>query len=202
MHARLRLFALIALVLSAAGCGDVIRDGRSPVILVINSLQGALGNGQPLAANVRSDVVTLVRAPAPCTPLSPCPTIFNDVGQASLSLVVKNSTIAATPINQVTINRYTVRYRRNDGRNVEGVDVPHAFDGAVTITVFPGASSTIGFELTRNVAKMESPLVELQVNPNIITMIADVTFYGSDLAGNAVNATGSILIDFGNFGDF
>jgi hypothetical protein len=29
-----------------------------------------------------------------------------------------------------------------------------------------------------------------------------VTFYGHDQAGNEVSATGSIQVDFGNFGDF
>jgi hypothetical protein len=38
-------------------------------------------------------------------------------------------------------------------------------------------------------------------SPAIITMIADVTFYGQDRVGNDVSATGSIQIDFGNFGD-
>jgi hypothetical protein len=35
----------------------------------------------------------------------------------------------------------------------------------------------------------------------MISTIADVTFYGRDQAGNDVSATGSIGIDFGNFGD-
>ena len=39
MHARLRLFALIALVLSAAGCGDVIRFLRAnPELLAVNDM--------------------------------------------------------------------------------------------------------------------------------------------------------------------
>ncbi len=32
--------------------------------------------------------------------------------------------------------------------------------------------------------------------------ICDVTFYGQDQVGNEINVTGSILIEFGNFGDF
>ena len=37
--------------------------------------------------------------------------------------------------------------------------------------------------------------------PTIITTIAEVTFYGQDLVGNDIQATGSIQVDFGNFAD-
>jgi hypothetical protein len=53
----------------------------------------------------------------------------------------------------------------------------------------------------RHVAKEESPLVQLVANPNIINTIAEVTFYGRDQVGNDISATGSISIEFGNFGD-
>jgi hypothetical protein len=53
----------------------------------------------------------------------------------------------------------------------------------------------------RNAAKAESPLVQLKTNGVILTTIADVTFYGRDRVGNDISATGSIQVDFGNFGD-
>ena len=54
----------------------------------------------------------------------------------------------------------------------------------------------------RNVAKQESPLVQLRGSPNIIAAIARVTFYGVDRTGNAIQATGQLSVEFGNFGDF
>jgi hypothetical protein len=54
----------------------------------------------------------------------------------------------------------------------------------------------------RHVAKKEAPLVQLVDNGQIITTIAEVTFYGQDLVGNDISVTGTIQIDFGNFGDF
>ena len=103
----------------------------------------------------------------------------------------------------MTITRYHVSYRRADGRNVQGVDVPFAFDGATTVTVQGGGTASVGFELVRNIAKEESPLVQLgqPFNGTIITTFADVTFYGADQVGNDINVTGSIQVDFGNFGD-
>ena len=147
-------------------------------------------------------MITLVPSPPPCTAASPCPTIFGDNGTASLQLVSKDVTIQPTTNNQVTITSYHVAYRRTDGHNVQGLDVPYAFDGAATVTVPATGNASIGFVLVRITAKEESPLVQLVSNfGTFITAIADVTFYGTDQVGNAISVTGSIQIDFGNFGD-
>ena len=109
--------------------------------------------------------------------------------------------VAPTTNNEVTITRYHVSYLRADGRNTPGVDVPYAFDGAVTATVPVGNTVILTFELVRHTAKEESPLRQLISSPTIISTIAEVTFYGTDRTGNAISVTGSISIDFGDFGD-
>jgi hypothetical protein len=81
------------------------------------------------------------------------------------------------------------------------VDVPYAIDGAMTVTVPVDGSATAGFQLVRNSAKREAPLAALDNGQTLITVIADVTFWGRDQAGNEVSVTGSIEITFGNFGD-
>jgi hypothetical protein len=197
-----RLTVLAALVAASVSCGDVVRNGKGPVLLVINSLQAAQGSKPgTFAVPLNSDVITNVIAPAPCTAATPCPTIFNDVGQALLSVVMKDSTVAPTSNNQVTITRYHVEFVRSDGRNVEGVDVPFAFDGSATLTIAAGGTGTLVFELVRFTAKQESPLVELIQNPIEISTLANITFYGTDLVGNAIQVTGSISVNFANFGD-
>jgi hypothetical protein len=126
------------------------------------------------------------------------------MGTATFRLALKdigNGSIAPTTNNEVTITRYRVTYRRADGRNTPGVDVPYAFDGAATGTVRTGATLGLAFELVRHIAKEESPLVQLGSNSAIITTIADITFYGRDQVGNDISATGYIQVDFGNFGD-
>ena len=45
------------------------------------------------------------------------------------------------------------------------------------------------------------PLFQLRADLHIISTITSVTFYGTDRVGNDVAATGSITIDFANFGD-
>jgi hypothetical protein len=171
---------------------------------VIDSLQGAPGGGHganTFVGTLFSDVIVLATSPAPCTPDSPCPTVFSDAGQVVLSLAMKDATIAPTSNNAITITRYTVNYRRNDGRNTPGVDVPYPFDGAVTGTISGTGSTTLSFELVRHQAKETGPLVQLISTGNIITTIADVTFYGKDQVGNDVSVSGSMVIEFGNFGD-
>lgn len=182
------LLVLLGVAAAAtSACGDVVRDGRSPMFLVIDLLQG------PTGTVAQSDVRTQGRIDA-------------DLGRVTLRVEPKN--VAPTPSalepstnNEVTISRYRVSYRRSDGRRTQGVDVPYTFDGAVTGTVRPGLPLELGFVLVRNVAKAEAPLAQLAANAVVLTTIADVTFYGRDRVGNDINVTGSIQVDFGNFAD-
>ena len=199
---------IAAITASSVSCGSVVRDGKSPVYLVIEELLGSRGAPSPGTAsgNLVSDVITNVTSPPPCSPDTPCPTIFNDTGLVSLRLSPKNINPggALTPPslnNEVTITHYRVSYRRSDGRNTPGIDVPHGFGGGLTGTVPSSGTLEIGFDLVRHIAKMESPLIELQVNQRIIQATAEVTFFGRDQVGNELNVTGYILVSFGNFGD-
>jgi hypothetical protein len=102
-------------------------------------------------------------------------------------------------LNAVTITRYRVEYRRSDGRNAQGTDIPYAFDSGLTVTIDGSKSAT--FQIVRHTAKAEAPLKALAINGEIISTIAYVTFYGHDQAGNDVSASASMGIDFGNFAD-
>jgi hypothetical protein len=123
------------------------------------------------------------------------------MAEATLGVVMKDVTVSPTTNNQVTVSRYHVSYRRSDGQNTPGVDVPFGFDGAVTTTIPANSTGTLTFQIVRQDAKLEQPLVELRQNSTVISAIADVTFYGADQVGNDVSVTGSVLINFGNFSD-
>jgi hypothetical protein len=188
------LIVTAALAGACASCGDVVREGKSPMFLVIDRLQASQGGGASTFGNpLQSDVVTGT-------------TVFNDLGQVVLRVVPKNIGTAASPAapssnNEVTITRFHVQYTRADGHNTQGVDVPFAFDGAVTGTIIPASGTTLVFELVRHSAKLEAPLAGLTSNIIVLTTIADVTFYGRDRVGNEISVTGSIQVDFANFGD-
>ena len=194
------------LTVLSAGCGDLARQGRSPVQIVINSLQAAPG-AEPteMATLLLSDVITSVTRTVSGQAVE-VPTVFNDVGEVTMSLILKDPGqpgIAAAPstLNQVTISRYRVVYRRTDGRNTPGVDVPFPFDSAVTFTVPADGSVTSGFEIVRVTAKNEAPLTALRRGVEMISTIAEVTFFGRDMAGNDISVSGTIGINFGDFAD-
>jgi hypothetical protein len=195
----------LAVVAGAVACSDLVRQGRSSSYLVIDLLQARRGAAQPGSpgGTLQSDVLTLVTSPAPCTTTAPCPTVFNDTGVVTLRLSPKNvdGSFAPSPNNDVTVTRYRVSFRRSDGRDTPGIDLPYGFDGAITGTVQIGSPLQLSFELVRHTSKQESPLVQLINSPTIISTIADVTFFGRDQVGNEISVAGSISIDFGNFGD-
>jgi hypothetical protein len=199
--------SIVLLALASAGCGEFIRQSRSPSQVVIMSLLAASGaDPDELGGTLHSDVITNVTAPDPCSDTSPCPTIFSDLAEVTMALILKDPGQPGLPsepsaINQVTFTRYRVTFRRSDGRNAAGVDVPFPFDGASTFTVPTQGTVSGEFEIVRHAAKLEAPLRALRTSGLVISTIAEVVFYGRDQAGNDVQASGSITIDFSNFGD-
>jgi hypothetical protein len=207
LNPRVMLAGATVCALAVSGCGDVARSGRGPAQVVIDALLAAPGaTPDEFVGNLASDVQTMRTQPAPCTTNNPCATIFNDLGQVQMSLLLKDPgqpgfPSAASGLNSVTFTRYRVEFQRTDGRNVQGVDVPYAFDQAATFTVPASGTATASFELVRNSAKLEAPLRELVSEARFVSTMARVTFYGRDQAGNDVVASGVISVTFGNFAD-
>jgi hypothetical protein len=195
--------AVLVCAIVVSGCGDYAREGSGPAVASVALLEGASG-AEPtrFGTTLSSDVLTLVEKDENGVKVK-VPTIFSDSGRVTMTLTMKNPTgPAPTAMTDVTFNRYRVVYRRADGRNVPGVDVPHPIDSAATFTVRAGTNTTAGFEIVRHTAKQEPPLRTLLTNSStLISTIADVTFYGQDRVGNDVSATGSMGITFGDFGD-
>lgn len=195
----LRLAVLIgagaAGLLATAGCGEAVRQGTGSAFLVMDSLLGAQGgsDSQTFGNVLQSDVSTNGG-------------VFEDPGRVTLRLAAKDVTTPLSSNNTVTINRYRVVFRRSDGRNQPGSDVPHAFDGAVTFSV--GAEPvSAGFTLVRAQAKLEPPLITLVNAPNffgggvVISTLADVTFYGRDQTGHDVSVSGTLSVNFADWAD-
>ncbi len=194
--AGLRLAAAVVLGLASTSCGTVARQGTASSFLIIKALEAAGGNATgAFGGTLNSDVITIVNN---------TPTIFSDLGRAQFGLGLKDPGTPSSPTtpaqaNWITLHSYHVRFFRTDGRNAEGVDVPYAFDNAVTATVT--GDTTVTFTLVRQQAKSEAPLRALQVNGVVVSMIAEITFYGDDQTGRPVSAMGTIGITFANFGD-
>jgi len=178
-----RALAPVATALLLSGCGDYATNGSGSGYLVLTTLTD--GDG---ATSLQSDVISDEGG------------IVQDSGQASVTLQMKDVGGAGpSPVNAITITQYRVEYIRSDGRNVQGVDVPFAFDGGVTVTV--SGSATVPFTLVRAQAKHEAPLRALAGHGGAqhISTIARVTFYGHDQAGRGVSVTGNIGVDFADW---
>jgi hypothetical protein len=201
------LLAVLILSLAGGSCGKVVREGRSSSYLIVDMLTAASG-AQPanFGNTLESDVVTNVKTTVNNTSVL-VPTVYEDPGEVRLRMALKNvggATSPATPTsnNEITVTSYRVVYRRADGRNTAGVDVPYPFDGAVTGTISSNATG-LDFVLVRGQAKLEAPLMAMRGMGGSVIMstIAEVTFYGHDQVGNQVSVTGMISVNFADWGD-
>jgi hypothetical protein len=177
-----------------ASCHSGLTQGRTPVYVVIDSLQaasitkaGAVGTFSDV---LRSDVLTHG-------------SVFEDPGKVAMHIDARDISVAPTSNNNVTFTHYHVEFNRTDGHNTQGVDVPYAFDGAVTFTVTAGSGGGSTFTLVRVQAKLEPPLITLENSGGeiVISTIAKVTFYGKDNTGTDVAVTGYISVNFADWGD-
>ena len=199
-----------ALSLPMAGCG-VAEQGQSASLVRISLLEGASGaKPDQFGGTLLSDVTTLVIRPADQG--GNYFTFYNDIGRVTMALALKDPGspgVTSTPsaLNAVTFTHYRVAYRRTDGRNVQGVDVPYAFESGLTFSAPPDGTVQVAFDVVRHTAKQEAPLRALAAaglvggDFQFIHTIADVTFYGKDQAGKNVAVTGSMGVTFGNFAD-
>jgi hypothetical protein len=198
------VLGLLLCAVVCASCGsDVVRQGSGSSYLIVDGMTAASGAKSDVFGQVlQSDVITNVKMTVGSGQVN-VPTVFEDLGQVAIRLGMKDVMVAPTLNNLITVNRYHVRYVRADGRNAQGVDVPYEFDGAVTGTVYDGAPTSLTFVLVRAQAKKEAPLAALVGGGGalVISTIAEVTFYGRDQAGNSVSITGSISINFADWGD-
>lgn len=176
--------ALVAM----SGCSETVRSGQASSYLILTTLQGGSGTAGTLGSTLESDVVADTGS------------IFSDRGQAAFQLAMKDQAgPGPTTVNSITITQYHVEYVRSDGRNVQGVDVPFAFDGGVNLTVQDAGS--VAFTLVRIQAKVEAPLKALANHgaQQAISTIARVTFYGHDQTGREVSVTGNIEVNFADW---
>jgi hypothetical protein len=198
------LALLTSLSLMTAGCG-VYEQGPGSSAVRIVLLEGASGaKPDQFGGTLLSDVTTLVIRPD--TQGGNYFTIYNDIGRVTMALALKDPgapgvTNVPSALNAVTFTHYRVDYKRTDGRNVQGVDLPYAFESGLTFSVPPDGTVQVGFDIVKHTAKQEAPLRALVSSSEIINTIADVTFYGKDMGGKSVVVKGAMGISFGNFGD-
>ncbi len=183
---------VLAAVATFAGCSaGYTTDNNSTVLLILAAING----GTPLQSDVIKDGTT----------------ILSDSVKVSVAVRFKNRNITVAPSipSAVIVDRYEVRYRRSDGRGVEGQDVPYTISGNIAFAFDVKTSGTddVLIEVVRGQAKLEPPLRNLQGAVKnalggafILTVFADITLHGHTISGQAVSGTGTLQIDFADYG--
>lgn len=190
-----KLLAVISLAFALAACNPIENETTSASMLVVTNLLGEDMEGN-MANYLESDVLYEDEEEG-------ITTIYADPATASLTvrLLDPNSITGPSNLNSVTIERYQVSYSRTDGRSTEGVDVPYAHEGVLSATIAVDQTRDVSFTIVRAAAKAEPPLVDLHLGRDlgVLTCLAKVVFYGKDITGRAVKATGYLTIHFANY---
>lgn len=202
---RRTILTLAILALAASGCSEFTRQSRAPAQLVIVRIETPatefvqLEGGTGVPGKIE-EISGFLPGPLTCDVNPPNP----DRGRVVLRQILRDpgapgAPSVPTPLNDITVTEFEVRYRLPNGRTTPGVDVPHPVRGGLTITILGTGTATGEFELVRRVAKQEPPLGALRNSSVVLSMIADVTFFGRDQAGNRVSATGSVQVTCADF---
>ncbi len=172
----------MAMMLSGCGQPDYVTDSAASVLLLVVDVN----EGAVLDSDVRLGLDSNLICP--------------DTIDMTLTVRNKNPQLVAGSQGDVLIQQYEIRYRRSDGRDAEGIDVPHTVAGGIASSVLVDAQTTIPIEVVRRQAKLEPPLSGI-TGFDIVTMIAEITITGRTVSGDSVSATGNLQIDFANYGD-
>jgi hypothetical protein len=189
----LLILAVLPAILMLSGCNPLEDDSKSSSFIIVESVAGTDASGKA-ASFLQSDVVLTNSI------------VVADVATATLraSLLDPAPILKPSQFNDIMLDRYIVSYSRVDGKNRQGVDVPYSFEGALTQLLKIGTSTSISFVVVREVAKLESPLIDLALQnrvEGVIEATAKIEFYGHDLVENKVKATGYLTIFFANYAD-
>lgn len=190
---KLKIIGLIIMALAMVSCNAGENLSTSGSMLQFISLTGNDLAGEPGSTTVFSDVETNG-------------SIINDNGVALLKALPLDPLLEnPTPYMEVLVDQIDIEFKRTDGRNVEGVDVPYRFTQPISVLVPFSTEVAIPFVLIRHVAKLEAPLLALRewVNQGkILQLVAVVTIHGKDKGGHRVApVTGYLSVWCSNFAD-
>jgi hypothetical protein len=189
----LKILAILPCVLLMFSCQ--IRDEHSSnSILLIAEVIGHTDTGDT-ADFLQSDVYE-----------DDTSTIVADIVSATLEAKLKapeSMGPGPTYQNRIFIHTYEVRYTYVDSLNMATTSVPATFQGRLSVGIDIDSSASIEFVIVREQAKAAIPLSDIigAIPARLLQVVAQVTFYGEDIAGNPVQATGYLTIYFANYGD-
>jgi len=198
---KIKLFILFCflsfLIISAfISCNAIEGDTRSASTLIIKLISDPDDTGKTV---INSDVCVLDSETGQCT-------IYEDLASVEIQNMPLNPGTSGDDLSyyyDVTLKKYKVEFTRPDGKNTEGINVPHSFVGSINVTIPINSSVSFSFVIVPVRVKLEPPLTRLVggEGEQVIETIANITFYGEDNAGNQMEVKGNIDVYFADWAD-
>ncbi|MGD2244960.1 MAG: hypothetical protein PVI11_00275 [Candidatus Aminicenantes bacterium] len=188
----LKILAILPCVLILVSC-QIREEHSSNSILLVTEVIGHTDAGDT-ADFLQSDVFDF-----------PPGTYVADIVSATLEAKLKETeSIGDGPSyqNRIFIHTYEVRYTFIDSNlsPLPSPSTPATFQGRLSVGIDIDSSASIEFVIVREQAKLESPLLDV-VGLGLLQVVAQITFYGEDIAGHPVQATGYLTIYFADYAD-
>lgn len=189
----LKAFVGLSAALMLASCNALVMDSQSATLLIVSTITGTDMEGQ-IADFLQSDVLYQDSSTGQ-------ETIYADIATVTFraELIDPNADLGPSVYNDVQITRYVVTFSQPNGNRVEGRDVPYSFEGNMSASIRVGNERQVSFVIVREVAKIEPPLPALRDGGDVLEVIANIDFYGKDMAGKSVMASGKLTIFFANY---
>jgi hypothetical protein len=189
----LKILAILPCVLLMFSC-QIREEHSSNSILLVTEVIGHTDSGDT-ADFLQSDVFE-----------NPPGTIVADIVSATLEAKLKapeSMGPGPTYQNRIFIHTYRVSYTYVDSLNMATTSVPATFEGRLSVGIDIDSSASIEFVIVREQAKAALPLSDIitAVPASLLQVVAQITFYGEDIAGNPVQATGYLTIYFAEYAD-
>jgi hypothetical protein len=193
----IKIMAILLALFPLLSCNPIEKNTKSNSFLTIENIMGKDSAGNE-ANFLQSDVVKVDSTTGQSY-------VTADAAAATLrvSMLDPKPAIGLSQYSDIIVTRYCVSYSRSDGKTVEGKDVPFSFEGSLSALIKVNSTADISFVVVREVAKLESPLVNLanSRDEGVIQCTAKIDFYGHDMANNMVKATGYLTVFFANYID-
>lgn len=194
--ARFKASVLALAALAFTACNPIENGQQSNSLLLVETVTGLDMTGNE--GNLCQSDVQFINSE---TGLS---IVTADLAKAILSAQTldPNPILGTSQYADIQLLKYAVTYVRADGKSTPGVDVPYSFEAGLSGIIRIGQTTTVSFVVVREAAKQEPPLLNLRATTTrgeTLEVTARIDFYGKDLSGRAVKATGYLLITFADF---
>jgi len=181
-----KIATIILLILFLVSCNNYVGGNKSHTLLVISKITGKTAAGDT-ADFTQSDVYNEVDL-----------TVVADTATAALTakLIEPKAPTAGPSYQQnIILTGYAV-----DFTLIQGAGVPPRIEGSLSSIIEVDSTVDVSFVIVTEAAKADAggPLFALRAGGTIQAK-ATITFFGQDMAGNDVQATGDISIFFANY---